>query len=874
MCIRDSPVTLGPGQTTHFDQNNERPLISGHYRAEITWKVAGQDWKVTSAREFQIGDPVIPPGPQDGTLVIVGPLEINPNSLDAYETATGRFTVRNESSSTVGLSRLGIGGRGPLGNDIHDFPWHWFITLLPGEEYTYQDTRSFTTSGSYFFFPAYQSENGEWREIYSSNGARSVASAVVNSPATGSTGWSLAVNYMDDSNEVIDVSGGNVEQLASGKFVFKDFTLANRSLHCRFTQIIVNGTPLQFRSPGGWSQDWVIGLPGDRATINTGFTIPASQFEIRNSVLAKDVPSQAALTLCNLAATVLVVFNGDISLAENGELTSVDTLWGGVTDAIFDGVLSNGDPNVAVELAIIYDDIIRGEGRDAFIKILTFAARHPDTVSKLIFNLFGVAVKEGIEFLDVIGKILESWFAIDAGARLIESNLTEPSLGIAVVYAQQTPSNLKTYTHSSEDVDSKNLALRKDSGVNWAGLAGGGQIVGTSNHFAAAEQARLIDGDYSKGWETDKAFSEYPNSTIIELASETPVTITEIRIHPGPIQDSLTGAALKEFRVDSSLDGIEYFPILYGSFGSEEVGQQKSYTIDHIPAQYVKIIPETSQDANSLTLVIGELEVYGNMGMPGDEYEPDNASNEAGEETPDAFATQHNANYPGDLDWVRFKAFPGATYTIETLGLGNSADTIITLFDQNGTTPLIENDNGGSGNASKIEWTVESYGTYFVRVQQSLGQYGPETSYQLSIRLNPSNLWYAEYYENQFLGGEPVVIRADDSIDFYWDDGSPSPEVPADYFSARWTRSLHLPAGSYDFSLYRDDGARLWIDGESVFDKWEHTAGYNSFQIYLSEGTHLFQFEMFEMTGGAAAILSWQYAGGSHQLFLPSVVRN
>jgi len=36
--LNTSGYDLGPGQTVRFDQNNERPLATGHYRAEITWK--------------------------------------------------------------------------------------------------------------------------------------------------------------------------------------------------------------------------------------------------------------------------------------------------------------------------------------------------------------------------------------------------------------------------------------------------------------------------------------------------------------------------------------------------------------------------------------------------------------------------------------------------------------------------------------------------------------------------------------------------------------------------------------------------------------------------------------------------------------------
>ena len=45
--------------------------------------------------------------------------------------------------------------------------------------------------------------------------------------------------------------------------------------------------------------------------------------------------------------------------------------------------------------------------------------------------------------------------------------------------------------------------------------------------------------------------------------------------------------------------------------------------------------------------------------------------------------------------------------------------------------------------------------------------------------------------------------------------------VPADNFSARWTKSLTLDeAGTYKFTVTGDDGVRLYVDGQKVLDKW------------------------------------------------------
>jgi len=71
---------------------------------------------------------------------------------------------------------------------------------------------------------------------------------------------------------------------------------------------------------------------------------------------------------------------------------------------------------------------------------------------------------------------------------------------------------------------------------------------------------------------------------------------------------------------------------------------------------------------------------------------------------------------PGDVDYFAFIVTnPGNIYTIETSNLGPGSDTLITLYDTNGTTQLAQNDDCGSL-ASCINW-IAITGTYYVRVK-------------------------------------------------------------------------------------------------------------------------------------------------------------
>jgi hypothetical protein len=120
--------------------------------------------------------------------------------------------------------------------------------------------------------------------------------------------------------------------------------------------------------------------------------------------------------------------------------------------------------------------------------------------------------------------------------------------------------------------------------------------------------------------------------------------------------------------------------------------------------------------------------------------------------------------------------------------------------------------------------------------------------------------WRGEYYGNMDLIGTPQV-RDDAQVSFDWGTGSPIAGIPADYFSARWTRQLSFNAGTYLFHVRVDDGARLWVDGQLVIDQWHNaTSQTYTAQVNLAQGTHDVRLEMFERTGLASVSLWWEAA--------------
>jgi hypothetical protein len=123
----------------------------------------------------------------------------------------------------------------------------------------------------------------------------------------------------------------------------------------------------------------------------------------------------------------------------------------------------------------------------------------------------------------------------------------------------------------------------------------------------------------------------------------------------------------------------------------------------------------------------------------------------------------------------------------------------------------------------------------------------------------------ATYFANTTLAGSPVLTRIE-AVDFTWTasngTASPGAGVPADNWSARWSGSIELPAaGSYTFEFRADDGARIWLNGVQVADKWSGggNATYLSATITATGATRIpVVFEHYDGTGDSSARIRWK----------------
>jgi len=132
----------------------------------------------------------------------------------------------------------------------------------------------------------------------------------------------------------------------------------------------------------------------------------------------------------------------------------------------------------------------------------------------------------------------------------------------------------------------------------------------------------------------------------------------------------------------------------------------------------------------------------------------------------------------------------------------------------------------------------------------------------------PAANWKGEYFAGTDLAGSALLVRDDGtgSLNFDWGAGGPGCEVPADGFSARFTRTASFVAGMHRFTVTSDDGVRVFVDDSLLLDKWiDQGPTTYSFDVALSAGSHTVKAEYYERAGSAVMQLSWQTVQGVAQ---------
>ena len=122
----------------------------------------------------------------------------------------------------------------------------------------------------------------------------------------------------------------------------------------------------------------------------------------------------------------------------------------------------------------------------------------------------------------------------------------------------------------------------------------------------------------------------------------------------------------------------------------------------------------------------------------------------------------------------------------------------------------------------------------------------------------PTIVWQAQYWNNLTLTGDPALTRQESAINYVWGDGSPTAEINADSFSARWTGRLSLESGSYRFDVVSDDGVRLFLNGVKRIEAWsDHAATAYYYTLQHDGGDVNIVLEYYEHLEAAQIQFAW-----------------
>jgi hypothetical protein len=105
-------------------------------------------------------------------------------------------------------------------------------------------------------------------------------------------------------------------------------------------------------------------------------------------------------------------------------------------------------------------------------------------------------------------------------------------------------------------------------------------------------------------------------------------------------------------------------------------------------------------------------------------------------------APQHRSFCPaGDADWLKFFAARGKAYTIKTLnpatGPAAGVDTYVYLFNSDGQTLIDQNDDGGDGVNSAIQFFPQRDDYYYVQIKNKGDIGGNNQLYDIQIMVQP-----------------------------------------------------------------------------------------------------------------------------------------
>ncbi|MDM8521765.1 carboxypeptidase-like regulatory domain-containing protein [Desulfococcaceae bacterium HSG8] len=162
-----------------------------------------------------------------------------------------------------------------------------------------------------------------------------------------------------------------------------------------------------------------------------------------------------------------------------------------------------------------------------------------------------------------------------------------------------------------------------------------------------------------------------------------------------------------------------------------------------------------------------------------DDYEEDDRFSQADTVIINESPGHHNFHDAGDEDWVKFYGIAGETYYIRVNNRTHTCDTVIEIYDTDGTTLLIATENKDTaGKEEVLDWESPRDGVFYVRLRNlNPDFFGAYISYDLEVYKKTGDFW------GDLVGaitdahtGEPIreaVVKTDDGFsNFGYPDGT------------------------------------------------------------------------------------------------------
>ena len=574
------------------------------------------------------------------------------------------------------------------------------VTLEPGERITFQVEHDlwYEHTGFWDIYGVYlwNDEQNDYYKPLNNNDYQDTTEFYVSRESLRS----LDIEYLDNSNKVIDIDYEIINTLADGS-ILVDLTIRNRS-----------------KLPYIWKTDYYGDIEDPADSIEklyqtgavpilpkTTTTIEAVRFT-HDSYLqfsyAKfgydndDAEIIYAIYAVNLLSTVVI---GVYPTGDDIFQTTHDLITGELS------LFAEALKIPGLDWLLLGESIGRGDVQDILDNILSIASHFPDKLSILSGHILKTPLSstliKRLPYLSLLWDIPSFYWDLAVFPHYAEVKIS-PSPRPSDANLNNI-SNVRGSTHSV-------IAVSSEQNVLW-------------------DPSHLFDNNLETGWSTggEVASGEW---LIFRTENGVPLLIEEISIHPGPLPGEHIGATLKDFRIEISIDGVNFVNVLNGTFNSNEIGSIKTFSIDPTIGEYIRIIVDSNQSDNAVYYSqIADITLHGVPYYSADEFEPDSTLEIGTLANPNVIQHDHNFHFPGDVDWyqVQVNQYPEMLFFLET-----EAPMIMEIYNSEGSILLLQETIESS---SRIWWIAPSIEeNYYVLLHPVNSQiYGPNTEYSFKM---------------------------------------------------------------------------------------------------------------------------------------------